>query len=131
MTKLADKIDQLFRTFVRPDGREYTYKEVERGTGRAVTDAYIWKLRMGKASNPSYRILKALADFFQVPVTYFFEDDVSPEYLEELKLAAKLRQQNVAEIALRVADLDERGRQAVLEMVEYVRKAQGLDHTKE
>jgi hypothetical protein len=37
----------------------------------------------------------------------------------------------VAEIALRVADLDERGRQAVLEMVEYVRKAQGLDRTEE
>ncbi|RMH39083.1 MAG: XRE family transcriptional regulator [Gammaproteobacteria bacterium] len=129
MADLAEKIDLLFRTFTRPDGREYTYKEVELGTQKAVTDAYVWKLRMGQATNPSYRVLRALAAFFQVPLTYFFEDDLSPEYLEDLKLAAALRDSQVAEIALRVADLDERGLQAVREMVEYVRKAQGLNST--
>lgn len=127
MINLANKIDRLFREFTRPDGREYTYQEVEEGTGKAVTGTYVWKLRTGKATNPGYRVLKALSEFFHVPVSYFFDEAPSPDYVQELKLAARLRKAGVAHIALRASDLDARGRQAVLEMIEYVRKAQGLE----
>jgi transcriptional regulator with XRE-family HTH domain len=99
---------------------------VEEGTNKAVTGAYIWKLRTGKAENPGYRVLKALSDFFGVPVSYFFEEQVSEEYVQDLKLVAELRKAGVARIALRASNLDEAGKQAILEMIEYVRKAQGL-----
>ena len=127
LTDIAEKLDCLFQEFKNPQGKEYTYQEIEEGTGRAVTSTYVWKLRTGKASNPGFRVLKALSEFFQVPVSYFFEDDVSPDYLQEMKLASQLRKQGVAQIALRASDLDARGQQAVLEMIEYVRKAQGLN----
>jgi transcriptional regulator with XRE-family HTH domain len=126
MTTLAEKIDLLFKTFRKPDGSQYTYQEVEEGTNKAVTGAYVWKLRTGKAENPSYKVLKVLSDFFEVPVSFFFEEEVSEEYLQNLKLATQLREDGVQHIALRAGDLDEAGKRAVLEMIEYVRKAQGL-----
>jgi len=126
MTTLAEKIDLLFKTFKKPDGSQYTYQEVEEGTGKAITGAYVWKLRTGKAENPSYKVLKVLSDFFQVPVSFFFEEEVSEEYLQNLKLATQLREAGVQHIALRAGDLDEAGKRAVMEMIEYVRKAQGL-----
>jgi transcriptional regulator with XRE-family HTH domain len=127
MSDLAKRIDWLFREFTNPQGREYTYQEVEEGTGKAVTGTYVWKLRTGKATNPGYRVLKAISAFFQVPVSYFFEEKSSPEYVKDLHLAIKLNKEGVTRIALRASDLDERGKQAVLEMIEYVRKAQGLE----
>jgi len=126
MPTLAEKIDLLFKTFRKPDGSQYTYQEVEEGTGKAITGAYVWKLRTGKAENPSYKVLKVLSDFFEVPVSFFFEEEVSEEYLQNLKLATQLREAGVQHIALRAGDLDEAGKRAVLEMIEYVRKAQGL-----
>jgi transcriptional regulator with XRE-family HTH domain len=126
MTKtLAERIDRLFATFRRTDDKEYTYKDVEAGTNKAVTAPYIWKLRTGKAKNPSIRVLRALSDFFGVPTSYFIED-TSEEEMENLKLAAELRDAGVAHIALRSSGLNEEGRRAILEMIEYVRKAQGL-----
>jgi len=126
MTTLAEKIDLLFKNFTHRDGKEFTYQEVEEGTDRAVTGAYVWKLRTGKAENPGYRVLKALSDFFDVPVTYFFEEQVTEEYVQNLKLAADLQKTGVADIALRASDLNETGKETILGMIEYVRKAQGL-----
>jgi transcriptional regulator with XRE-family HTH domain len=127
MTKtLAERIEILFKTFRRRDGREHTYKDVEAGTGKAVTAPYVWKLRTGEAKNPSIRILRALSEFFGVPMTYFVED-TSEEELANLELAAQLRDTGVARIALLARDLDEDGQRSILEMIDYVRKAQGLD----
>jgi transcriptional regulator with XRE-family HTH domain len=95
-----------------------------------VTAPYVWKLRTGEAKNPSIRILRALSEFFGVPMTYFIEDTTDEE-LANLKLAAKLRGTSVARIALLASDLDEEGRRAILEMIGYVRKAQGLDEEQE
>jgi len=125
MSTLADKIDFLFETFTKEDGEEYTYQEVEEGTGRAVTGAYVWQLRTGKKSNPGYRVLQALSKFFDVPVGFFF-GEVGREHVENLKLATELRRKGVARIALRASDLNEAAKRDILSMIEYVRKASGL-----
>ena len=121
MDSLADKIDQLFQTRTRADGRQYSYQDVEQGTDHAVTAAYVWKLRTGAATNPGYRVLEALAHFFHVPMDYFAaETPISDTQLQHLKLAAELDKAGVAQIALRASQLDERGRRAVLDMLDYV-----------
>ena len=127
-TNLAGKLDRLFRTHLRSDGNQYSYEDVEKGTGGAVTGPYVWKLRTGKAQNPGYRVLAALSKFFDVPVTYFFaEEPVSEhEYEEDMALARSLRKAGVKQIALRVSDLDEEAREDILSMIEYVRTARGL-----
>ena len=102
MSSLADKLDHLFGTYRRPDGKKYTYDDVEQGTGGEVSHTYVWKLHKGQAANPGYRKLAALAAFFGVPITYFY--DVSPaaeEHIEDLQLARALREDGVQRIALR------------------------------
>ena len=123
-TMLSEKIEFLFETFRKRDGKRFTYQEVADGVD--VTPPYIWKLHTGRSTNPSHKVLQAMSDFFGVPITYFSEESMSEERAENLKLARELRDTGVMRIALRASDLDEDGKRAVLEMIEYIRKAQGL-----
>ena len=129
---IAERIDSLFKTHTKPDGREHTYKEVEKGTGKAISSAYMWKLRHGKSSNPSRNKLKVLSDFFGVPPSYFFEE-TDEEYEEILRVAHSLRVAGVQQIALRAKELNEEGREAILEMAERIKRIQvgkeGTDET--
>jgi transcriptional regulator with XRE-family HTH domain len=74
---LAERLDHLFR-IVRPaSDREYTYEEVaaalrDRG-GPTISATYVWQLRKGVRDNPTKRHLEALAEFFGVSPSYFFE----------------------------------------------------------
>lgn len=125
MNTLADKLELLFATFTQPDGSPYSYQDVENGANHAVTAAYVWKLRAGKATNPSYRVLEAIAAFFDVPIDYFASERVvSDDYVQRLKLAAELGKEDVAQITLRAGQLDAQGRQAILDMMEYVLQLQ-------
>ena len=118
----SEKLDHLFKTVIKPDGTEYTYEEVEEGTGKAMTASYIWRLRTGKARNPGYRVIKALSDFFNVEPNYFFRDGTTEESLARSNLAKRLEIAGVEGIALRASEMDEAGKQALLEMIEYIRQ---------
>jgi transcriptional regulator with XRE-family HTH domain len=119
----AARLDRLFRTVTKPDRTEYTYEEVQEGSGRAVTAAYIWRLRTGKAKNPGYSVIKALSDFFQVEPNYFFlDDDTVDRMLAQAKITKRLQEEDVETIALRASELDEAGRHALLGMIDYIRQ---------
>ena len=67
-------------------------------------------MRTGKQDNPRKSQIEALAAFFRVPVSYFFEDDEETARLHaRLELLAAMRNNDVERIALRAADLRERG----------------------
>lgn len=117
----AERLDYLFHHITHPDGREYSYEEVQNGTGKAVTSAYIWRLRTGKATNPGFWVLKALSEFFDVEPSYFFRsEEESKKIVERHKLATELENSSVKVIAMRASELDEQGRQAILGMMEYI-----------
>lgn len=71
---VAELIDQLFKTHVRPNGKEYTYLEVSQALGGELDPSLIGKLRSGKTKNPSRNTLKLICSFFNVPPSYFFPD---------------------------------------------------------
>ena len=52
-----------------------TYRDVIDGTGGVVREAYLWQLRTGRAINPSYKVIAALASYFNVKPGYFFGED--------------------------------------------------------
>ena len=91
-TTLAERIDCLFRTHRSPRGREYTYREVAAAVsgqnGITFSPAYLWQLRTGAKDNPTMRHLEALARFFEVSPSYFFDDELTDFPETELRLLA-------------------------------------------
>lgn len=120
----AQRLDFLFKTVIKPDGSEYSYEDVQQGTNKAVTAAYVWRLRTGKATNPGYWIIKALSDFFGMDPNYFFQDEEKAKIIIEERvntnLAERFQDSSVRNVALRASELDEAGRQAILGMIEYI-----------
>ncbi|MGQ0576629.1 MAG: XRE family transcriptional regulator [Pseudonocardia sp.] len=117
---MADKLNTLFHT-VAPLGREYTNDEVARGCTQlghgTFSKTYVWQLRTGQRDNPTKRHLEAVAEFFGVPPSYFFDDAVAERVEGQLALATALRDEGVRDAALRMMSLDEANREAVSRII--------------
>lgn len=126
---LAEKIDRLFKA-VHPAEGEYTHEEVataiREAGGPTISATYLWQLRKGVRNNPTLRHLEALSEFFGVPPAYFFDDEVSARIDAELSLLASFRDVSVRQVALRASGLSAESIQAIVEMIERVRKLEGL-----
>jgi transcriptional regulator with XRE-family HTH domain len=123
----AHRLERLFEEKKKPNGRRYTPTEVLEGTNGSLTRVYLWKLRNGHQSNPSFRVIQALADFFEIDPSYFFQRDQS-------KVTEMFDRQNdlACQIEDRVARLDPEGQKALLFMAEAIiesKKERSLEHT--
>jgi transcriptional regulator with XRE-family HTH domain len=128
MPSFADRLDRLFRAVHPKGGREYSYEEVAgavRATGVMISHTYIWQLRKGLRDNPTKRHLEALAQFFGVPASYFFEEDTAAVD-NQLELLAALRDNSVRSVALRAAGLSQASLTAIIGMIEHARAIEGL-----
>jgi transcriptional regulator with XRE-family HTH domain len=121
---LADKIATLFRTVRRPDGEPYSNEEVAKAcrdaTGETFSAVYLWQLRTGRRDNPSKRHLEALAQFFQVPMPYFFDDTQSSVIVKELELLRALQDATVRSVALRAVNLSPEGIGTISDMIDVI-----------
>lgn len=135
---LADKLNKLFATIRREDGAEHSNEEVANWcrahSGESFSRTYLWQLRTGKRTNPTLRHLEALAAFFDMPLAYFGDDELSRRLQHELDLLAALRHTNAKRVALRAVDLSANGTDAVLELIDEIRRREeeqsgGAGHT--
>jgi transcriptional regulator with XRE-family HTH domain len=117
---LAEKLERLFEEVRKPDGSKYTQTEVVEGTNGVLTRVYLWKLRTGRATNPGFQIIKALADFFGVDTNYFSEGEEGAAEKEITKPTGKYFE----EIQARAARLDDKAQKAVLDMIDFILSAQ-------
>jgi transcriptional regulator with XRE-family HTH domain len=122
--KLAERLNHLFATVHRADHGPYNNEEVARETG--VSRAYIAYLRKGERENPTLATLQALARFFGVKTAYFFDDQVAESTDAQLGILVAMRDARVSAIAMRAADLSDRGLDALADIVEQVRGLEGL-----
>lgn len=131
---LADRLNHLFAT-VRPRGRgnrEYSNEDVAAEIGRVsgvtISQSYIWQLRKGKKDNPTLRHLQALAEFFGVPVAYFFDNEITDRVnaqLHELRAEQARRDADeesgdIALLAMRAGELSPERRQQVMDLLDVV-----------
>ncbi|MER6302471.1 XRE family transcriptional regulator [Kitasatospora sp. NPDC001539] len=123
-TGLSARIEALFNTVRRPDREQYTNEEVARAcreaTGESFSTTYLWQLRTGRRDNPTKRHLEALAQFFQVPPAYFFDERQGAEIAKELALLGALRDAGVRSLALRAVGLSPEGLDTVSELVDVI-----------
>lgn len=134
-TSFADRLDRLFRQ-VRPKHKDqYTYEEVAQGAtdaGFEISAAYVWLLRTGKRTNPTLRHIQGLAAFFGVPASYFLDPEVYDRVDPDLEFAATLRDAGIRRLALRAHGLSVGALDALQDMVEHVRRLEGVaDHDEE
>jgi transcriptional regulator with XRE-family HTH domain len=132
-TTLAGKIDTLFQVVRRPDREMYSNEEVAKAcreaTGETFSATYVWQLRTGRRDNPTKRHLEALAQFFQVPVAYFFDDDQGAAIARELELLGVLRDAGVRSVALRALTLSPEGIDTLNDMIDVLVRHEGKART--
>lgn len=124
---LAEALEVLFDTVrvVGEKGRRYTNEEVAAAIRRSdpsirVGGAYLSALRTGAKKNPSTELLRALARFFGVSVSYFVDPESAERHDAELALARVASNNQVRNLALRALELSPEALAAVSAIVESV-----------
>lgn len=115
MKTVAELVDDLFRVYRRPDGKEYTYKEISVALGGVVEPSHISKLRTGKITNPGRETLLSLCRFFRVPPSYFF-----PEF----HTLVPDSEANTINVALRAARLSPEVEKKLEELIQALQQEQ-------
>ncbi|WP_216216545.1 helix-turn-helix domain-containing protein [Amycolatopsis aidingensis] len=118
---LAQKLDHLLTVVHPADRGPYSYEEVAQAIkakdGPTISAAYIWQLRKGLRDNPTKHHLEALADFFGVPVAYFFDDEQAQLIDGEIEVLQAMRDAEVRDVALRTMKLSPEARRSVVNII--------------
>jgi transcriptional regulator with XRE-family HTH domain len=117
---LADKLQILFE-YGEARGISPAYRAIAEATGENATN--IRKIHKGENINPGLKILRALVKYFGVGLSYF-DYDTRAECEAYLAQFAPARAAD--EIKLRANGMSEEGLTAVRNMLDFVRKAEGL-----
>ncbi|GAB4531501.1 MAG: hypothetical protein OHK0046_52280 [Anaerolineae bacterium] len=119
---LADQLNLLFETVKKPDQSTYTLKDVSEATG--VSLPTLSQLRTGKSTNPQLSTLRALCQFFNVPLRYF--DTTSVE--ECLAIIAEGRHKDDPDhtnfIGIMASTLSPQGQRDLLTIIRWARLAE-------
>jgi transcriptional regulator with XRE-family HTH domain len=106
---LAERLNVLFDHVPRRGGSDlYSNERAAEdlaAAGVPVTAGYLRQLRSGKRRNPTARLLAAIADLFEVPITYFFEAELADRIATQLRALSKLRTAGVRGIVARSSGL--------------------------
>lgn len=87
----------------------------------------MWELRHGVKTNPRLEHLQTLAQFFGVPLRYFFpDDDLGTALYARLNLLNAMRDSRIERLAVRASGLSPRTLDAIAEIVEQARQIEGL-----
>jgi transcriptional regulator with XRE-family HTH domain len=120
----AGKLAYLIETVHPPDRGPYSYREIAAGIANhpgAMTAAHINQLVSGKQPHPRIHYVEALASFFGVPVTYFFDDDAAAQIADQITQLSAWRDTEARHIAERVVELNPRDRNTVTNLIDSMR----------
>lgn len=127
---LAGRIDHLFRNQLSPRGREYTYREaasaVSGQDGATFSPAYLWQLRTGAKDNPTMRHLEALARFFNVSPSYFFDEELTEFPETQVRQLVASRNETLRQMSVTLLGLSDESLNAVLNLACRLRTLEGL-----
>jgi transcriptional regulator with XRE-family HTH domain len=128
---LADRLNVLFaRVPQAGTNQRYTNDRAAEdltAAGVSVSGGYLSLLRSGKKNNPTARLLAAIADLFEVPITYFFDADEAERITMQLDTLVALRNAGVEGIVSRSAGVSDAGIANLAAILEQIRKMEGLD----
>jgi transcriptional regulator with XRE-family HTH domain len=122
---LAERVEWLVRNRwpagaprPRKDQNDEIAEAIRTVTGEDISYTTVWKLRTGRADNPTLKTLGTLAKFFKVPIGYFGDGEEAESIAGQVALLTLLRDAGVTGAALHsLADLSEPSRQMIIEMI--------------
>ena len=120
----AGKLAYLIETVHPADRGPYSYREIAAGIADhpgAMTAAAIHQLVSGKQPHPRIHYVEALASFFGVPVTYFFDEDTAARIDNQISQVSAWRDTEARHIAERVVELSPRDRNTVTNLIDTLR----------
>lgn len=120
----GDKLGRLIEAVHPPDRGPYSYREIEAGVAGhpgAMTAAYVHQLVKGRQLHPRIHHVEALASFFGVPVTYFFDEDLARQVDDQITAVSAWRDEEARHIAERVVALNPRDRHTVTTLIDSLR----------
>lgn len=121
--RFTEKLNRLFDAIKRPDGDRYTVEDVvtwvrvNRPEEQWISSSYVYLLRSGRRSNPTFEHVEALSAFFKVPGGYFFDDKVAEDFDGQLELLSALRDSTVRYIAMRSSELTPGARTSIASLL--------------
>ena len=111
---LSEQVKILFGSVRREDGSVFTLQEVSTATG--ISLGTIAQIRSGQNPNPQLNTLRALCQFFHVPLRYF--ETKSPDDCYALLAQPVLRKEPALnEIAFRASGLPPEAQQDILTLI--------------
>lgn len=129
-TTFAARLNRLFDTVYPPGRGAHTSAEVIaalKAEGVTMSAPYLSQLRSGNRTNPSSTTMTALANFFRIKPAYFTDDEYYEKLDKELQFHAVVRDDEVRRIAARAHGLSVEAQQKVLDQIDELRRAEGLD----
>ncbi|MEV5239847.1 XRE family transcriptional regulator [Streptomyces cinnamoneus] len=130
---VAEKLDHLLtlRAELSEDGKP-SYKALAAAiaarSGETFSGPYLWQLHRGERTNPTLRHLCAMAEYFEVPVSYFTDDDVARRLIDEELLASRELDRSMAEAGVsalflrgNLAALSPEGKRMAADMIRQLR----------
>ena len=123
---LAERLNLLFAHVPRPGDSELYSNERAAAdlltAGISVTAGYLRQLRSGKRRNPTARLLAAIAQLFEVPITYFFDDDEADKIATQLQALTRLRAAGVRGFVAGSGDHTAEDLNALAPLLEQIRQ---------
>ena len=94
--------------------------------GTTCSPSYLWQLRTGAKDNPTMRHLEALACFFEVSPSYFFDDELTEFPDADIRQLVASRNETVRQMTVTLLGLSDESLNAVLNLACRLRTLEGL-----
>lgn len=122
----AERLDHLFETVRREDGKRYTLAQVADAINSAAGErlgsgTYIHQLRRGESDNPTYKVIVGLSRFFGVSPMYFFDEADLERGAVPAEVAVAVSDEDVREIAVDAAGLSKQSLDSVKQLISNAR----------
>lgn len=119
---LDQQIKILFETVTDPQQKPFTLRTVSEATGISLPG--LSQLRSGKIANPQLSTLRALCDFFNVPLRYF-DTTSRDECLAVIAQGRPIEDTSITQIIASIAvSLSQQGQQDLLAIVQWALAAE-------
>jgi transcriptional regulator with XRE-family HTH domain len=117
----AERLAHLIATVHPPDRKPYSYREIAHGvadqTGVTMSATHVQQLAVGARKDPKRSHIQALAQFFGVPVTYFFDDEVAGQVDRQVEAWRDSEARNLAQRAMQLSPRDRETVTALLDQL--------------